>query len=222
MQGDVTINGADAYTTYGLNLEDGALSALMTPAPTKEFIETKSRLSSGKKVIVNSPKLDSRELTLPFHIVGSTKEEFLSNYSLFCSNVLANGSFTLETKYQQGVVYNLIYLSCTQFRQYQQSMGIFSLKVLEPDPTDRQGTSGGGGTIDPSITYNLTFVCSPENGGSCGCGQQNPIASGTILEVRAVANEGYTFVQWSDGNTNANRAVTMNSDITLTAIFEEN
>ncbi len=136
MTGDVWINGKDAFTQYGINLEDGALSALMTPAPMKDYIEGKSRMRNGKTVIAN-PRYDSREITLPFHLIAADKTEFFGKYSLFCSEVLAGGTFTLKTKYQSGVVYRLVYLSCSQFSQYCQSLAKFSLKVEEPDPTDR-------------------------------------------------------------------------------------
>lgn len=151
MTGDVTINNYDAFTRWGVNLEDGALSALMTPAPMKEFIESKSRVAHGKKIITKAPKVDAREVTLPFHIMAKTKEEFFDKYNLFCEEVLKPGAFTLKTKYQPQrtkivggvaqtipeVVYHLVYLSCTQFSQYDQRLGRFSLKVAEPDPTNR-------------------------------------------------------------------------------------
>ena len=52
--------------------------------------------------------------------------------------VLAKGKFEIKTKYQPNVVYRLVYLSCTQYRQFMQEMAVFSLKVSEPDPTDRE------------------------------------------------------------------------------------
>ncbi len=137
MKGDVTINGYDAYTRYGINLEDGALSALMTPAPLKDMVEGKSRLRHGKTVVTDSAKYDSREMTLPLHLIAKDKEEFFQKYNLFCEEVLAKGKFEIRTKYQSGVVYRLVYLSCTQFRQFMQELAVFSLKVEEPDPTDR-------------------------------------------------------------------------------------
>ncbi|MDD6750207.1 MAG: hypothetical protein PUF28_10370, partial [bacterium] len=43
--------------------------------------------------------------------------------------------------------------------------------------------------------------------------------AGTQATVTAVANSGYQFKQWSDGNTSATRSVTVNSNLTLTATF---
>ena len=138
MKGDVKINTYDAYERYGINLEDGAISTLMTPAPMKEYIESKSRLRHGKTIVTTLSKYDSREITLPFHLIAKSKAEFFEKYNLFCSEVLANGKFELSTKYQSGIVYRLVYVSCTQFSQYNRELAVFSLKVEEPDPTDRE------------------------------------------------------------------------------------
>lgn len=138
MQGDLTINGIDAFIRYGINLEDGALSALMTPPPIKEFIENESRLQHGKKVIARWPKYDERELTLPFHLIANNKEDFFRKYNLFCEEVLALGEFELKTRFQPDVVYRLIYLNCTQFSQFIREMAAFALKVSEPNPANRQ------------------------------------------------------------------------------------
>lgn len=137
MKGDVTINNIDAFERYGINLEDGALSTLMTPSPLKEFIENKSRLKHGKTVITKSPKYDSREITLPFHLIAKSKTDFFNKYKLFCDEVLSKGAFELKTKYEPGVVYKLVYISCTQFREFIREMAVFSLKVSEPDPSNR-------------------------------------------------------------------------------------
>lgn len=156
MTGDVFISivpgvWKDAFTEWGVNLEDGALSALMTPPPMKEFIESKSRLLHGKSVITKAPRYDSRDITLPFHIVARSRNEFFLKYNKFCDDVLSNGSFSLKTKYQPAismtvdgspvaipeVVYHLVYLSCTQFSQFQQQLAKFTLKVCEPNPADR-------------------------------------------------------------------------------------
>ena len=147
MTGDVRINGYDAYTEWRVNFEDGAISALMTPASLKEFVEGKSRLQHGKRVVVNSPKMEEREVTLPFHIVASSKEEFFYYYRKFCREVLMAGEFTLTSRWEPSVTYNgvsvpqpvyhLIYQSCTQFRQFDGKMAVFSLKVTEPNPDNR-------------------------------------------------------------------------------------
>lgn len=39
-------------------------------------------------------------------------------------------------------------------------------------------------------------------------------------QIRAEANYGYKFVQWSDGSTESTRTLIVEEDTTLTAIFE--
>lgn len=43
---------------------------------------------------------------------------------------------------------------------------------------------------------------------------------GATVTLTAVANEGYVFVEWDDGNTNATKTFTANANKTYTAIFE--
>ncbi len=44
-------------------------------------------------------------------------------------------------------------------------------------------------------------------------------AGGTEVEITALPNTGYTFLQWSDGITDMQRTITIDTNITLTAIF---
>ena len=63
---DLLINGRDAYKTWGVRMGDKFLDVLGASLPMKEFIENKSRLEHGKRVIINNPKIDEREITLSF------------------------------------------------------------------------------------------------------------------------------------------------------------
>ena len=134
MIGELFINGKDAYNTWGISMDDTALSALMTPAPSKAFIENKSRLEHGKRVITSSPKKDERSLTLQINLTAATKEEFFARYESFCEE-LSTGVLEIKTKYQPTVIYRTIYSSCQQFSQFMQGIGKFVLKLNEPNPS---------------------------------------------------------------------------------------
>ncbi len=43
---------------------------------------------------------------------------------------------------------------------------------------------------------------------------------GSQATILAIANKGYAFVKWSDGNTENPRTIIANSDLNFTAIFE--
>lgn len=67
--------------------------------------------------------------------------------------------------------------------------------------------------------YNLSVLVSPASGGNVtGAGRY---VAGSQVPVSAVPALGYRFVRWSDGNTNSNRTITVNDDITITAEFEK-
>lgn len=141
LKGQLYINGKDAYTTWGIFMDDTALSTLMTPASNKEFISNKYRAKNGKRVIIHNPCLDEREITVGFNMTAKDKASFLTNYAKFCNDVLATGEVVLHSSFQAKVWYRCVYLSCTQFSQFRQEMAKFSLKLNEPDPSDRGETS---------------------------------------------------------------------------------
>lgn len=127
----------DAFKQWGMSMDSTALSNLMTPAPLKGMVENKSALENGKRVDRDNRKLDERTLTLGFSMWATSKETFLSNYSNFCTNVLAAGKIDLRTKYQSSVEYHLDYLSCQSFGEYAREMAKFVLRVGEANPGSR-------------------------------------------------------------------------------------
>lgn len=136
MTGNCMINGKDAKLEWGLSLSDGGLSALMTPPPNKAYVSNKSRLEHGARTISDNAKMDERSITIPFHIIAKSKAEFYAKYESFCEE-LAKGTLDIEIVYQPNKVYHLLYNSCSQFGEYSQEMAKFSLKVTEPNPSNR-------------------------------------------------------------------------------------
>lgn len=77
------------------------------------------------------------------------------------------------------------------------------------------------GAVTPvNSNIRITVVASPSGGGIVtGSGTY---AVGEEIQITATKNSGYKFVQWSDGNTNATRQITVGStSATYTATFEE-
>lgn len=136
MTGDLFINGKDAYDEWGMFLDETSLSSLMTPAPNKEFIRNSSRLEHGKRVITSNPMKDERNLVLQVCFTAQTEDLFFKRYVSFCKE-LDTGVLTIKTKYQPDVMYKTIYVSCNQFSQFMRGIAKFSLKLIEPNPNDR-------------------------------------------------------------------------------------
>lgn len=137
MKDELYINGKDAYTTWGISMDDTSLSELMTPVSNKEFVENESRLEHGKKVIVSNPRLDARNVTLKINLSATSEQQFFERYNSFCKE-LATGVLEIKSKYQPDVVYKTIYQSCSQFSQFMRGIGKFTLKLVESNPNDRK------------------------------------------------------------------------------------
>lgn len=136
---NVTINGKDAKATWGIVFDSSSVSALMTPASMKDYIENSSRTEHGKRVITNSTlaKVDFRSVTLTFALYANTEDAFFSKYASFCDEIQKTGELTVILSLQPTIVYKLIYKSCTQFTQYNNRLAKFSLKCEESNPKDR-------------------------------------------------------------------------------------
>ena len=80
---ELLINGENAYTTWGVRMGEGFLDVIGASAPMKDFIENKSRLEHGKRVIINNPKVDEREITLSFTIEGNSQSDYQSKKKAF-------------------------------------------------------------------------------------------------------------------------------------------
>jgi hypothetical protein len=73
--------------------------------------------------------------------------------------------------------------------------------------------------IDDLPMPNLTVESNDVTMGTATIIQSNSCTDNTAI-IEAVANEGYLFVQWNDGNTQNPRTITVTQDITYTAIFD--
>lgn len=136
MIGDCFINGKDAYSEWKLVMGVDSVSALMTPPPLKPFTTNKSRTVDGEEVLVKNPRYESRDLQFEISICANSKSEFISNYNKFMLE-LKTGILNIKTKYQQDVLYRLMYVSCSQFTQFNGKLGKFMLKLHEPNPANR-------------------------------------------------------------------------------------
>lgn len=137
LTGQLKINGKDAYTTWGISMDDTSLSTLMTPPPVKAYIENNDRTEHGKRIMTTSVLVDSRDLTLQINLTAENERQFFERYVLFCDE-LSKGILDIETSFQQGVVYHCLYQSCLQFSQFMRGIGKFVLKLTEPNPNKRK------------------------------------------------------------------------------------
>lgn len=135
MKGELFINNKDAYDTWGVSLSEGAYTTLLAPPPMKDAIVNESRLYHGKQVY-NIAKVNSRQLTLEVHFTAKSKEDFFNKYLSFCDE-LNKGELEIKTSLQPDIVYKFLYISCSQFKQFNLGIAKFSLKLEEYNPMER-------------------------------------------------------------------------------------
>lgn len=135
---DLIINGKDAYQTWGVRMGDGFLDAIGASSPMKDFIESKSRLEHGKKVITTNPKIDEREITLTFTIKGSSQPDYQAKKKAFFEE-LYKGKVDIQVPANGIEIYHLIYLgkSIAYAQSLDRTFGKISSKFCEPNPAER-------------------------------------------------------------------------------------
>ena len=106
---ELLINGENAYTTWGVRMGEGFLDVIGASAPMKDFIENKSRLEHGKRVIINNPKVDEREITLSFTIEGNSQSDYQAKKKAFFDE-LYKGVVDIQVPANSNEIYHLIYL----------------------------------------------------------------------------------------------------------------
>lgn len=78
----MTINGRDAFKTYGLFMTAAGLAALKAPRTPKEPVTCESRLEHGKRVILPQPGdgvgplFESREFSMEVNMTAKTAAQF--------------------------------------------------------------------------------------------------------------------------------------------------
>lgn len=135
---DLLINNKDAYAIWGVRMGEGFLDTIGASSPMKEFIENKSRMEHGKRVIINNPKLDEREITLSFTIEGNSQSDYQAKKKAFFEE-LYKGAVNIQVPANSIDVYHLIYLgkSITYAQGLDRTFGKISSKFCEPNPANR-------------------------------------------------------------------------------------
>lgn len=139
MNGLCKINNLDAYTTYGVIFPETSVSKLTAFAPLKSYIKNKGASFDGVHVIPTSdftPKVDERDITLVFYLRAKNLTQYNERLDSF-ESVLRAGMFTLWFAERPNSLYRLLYQSCNEFKSFNGRLAKFTLKVTEPNPTNR-------------------------------------------------------------------------------------
>lgn len=136
MNGDLLINGKDAWTTWGVRMGDDFLNVIDGFNEMKDYIENESRLEHGKRVITDNAKVDSREITLQFTIEGSSESDYRTKKKAFQTE-MEKGAVNIKVPALGTDIYKLVYLgkSVSYAMSSDRCFGKVSAKFEEPNPT---------------------------------------------------------------------------------------
>lgn len=141
----------DAYTEYGMSLEDGAISEIITPAPMKEGVSNSASTSHGVAYLGETlGKKNERSLSFNIHILAATEAAGWTAYRRFCREVLDAGYVQMKIvdgtepfpTYLSGSTetagaLHLLFVSCQQVGRYRMQLLKWTLTFKEPHPEIR-------------------------------------------------------------------------------------
>lgn len=141
---ELLINGKDAFQEWGLRMGDDFISNILSPVALKEFIENESALEDGKRVILASPKLADRDVSLAFTIEGINEVDYINKYKSFV-NELQKGQVLINVPILGGEIYRLTYLKSTSFSlNKSRTFSRLVVKFNEPNPSQEGRINDNG------------------------------------------------------------------------------
>ena len=142
MKGELYINGKDAWDTWGVNMGEDFLNVIDGFAPMKDYVENDSRLEHGKRVLIDSPRVASRDLTLHFTVMGSDAADFRTKRKAFEAE-LQKVKVDIRVPALGDEVFHLIYTgkSVGYAVNISRTFCTVSSKFEEPNPMDRTANS---------------------------------------------------------------------------------
>ena len=133
MTGDLFINTKDAWTTWGVFLEDGSEDKLLLASPLKDYIGNKSRQDHGKQILATTPRVDERNVTVVF-CFANAPTNFITRYKAFTTELYL-GTITLQVV-RLGITFNLKYLNSNALSSMT-TLGKVAVTFSEPNPMNR-------------------------------------------------------------------------------------
>lgn len=123
----------DAYTAFGLSMEDEGLGRLIAPIPHKEPVVNKNVTAHGAMVIESSCGLhDEQTISIPVHITAPSRAAFWTRYAAFCSTIDSD-YIHVKTCYTGNKEFKCRYLACQNFSEFMQQMAKFDLVLYLPN-----------------------------------------------------------------------------------------
>lgn len=144
IKGLLYINGKDVYAEYGAILchdkqnRNVNYSELLKPPKMKAYISVEFRELDGEKLPATLlPRVEGRDISLQFAIVGRSKADFFDKYDKFLT-MLRSGWLEFNLP-DLGRTFRIYYKECSGYKQLTplsatQIGAKFTVKFREPEP----------------------------------------------------------------------------------------
>lgn len=137
MKGQLTINGRDAYTTWGVSLGEGSVAELLTAPDVKDYVTNDCPNEDGIRVsITDGLRYKSREVQLNICITSRGESDYLAKYRSFMEE-LKKGVSEWVLMSDSSTHYRLVYEKMSSFAQIRFKIAKFVLNMVEPNPANR-------------------------------------------------------------------------------------
>lgn len=230
----------------GTNNTDGSMSASDFASNYKSALQAIQSAYSYCDIIVAAvppiPQAHAQYPNVSMEIINSFNEAVAqmcseSGYKfLNITEVLLGSDGYGKANYYQSDDIHLRKDGLTAIMDYARTHAYLGTEDRRPDtaniPTRRKGGGDGAGVATPKPDDDEKLYTAQYNvdqkGGTLESGDQKGVTSLTFkdvkssasLTVKAVPSEGYEFVKWSDGNTNATRTdKDFKQNLNVTAVF---
>lgn len=129
---------------YGITLIRGWREALLKPASVKDYTSNDSRLEHGVRMVATAKfaKMSQREVQISMLLEGSTQSDYLKKYQTLLNAIAYSGLVHLKVPCM-GLVFKMVYSDCSKYGDFGMTKGNFTLKLTEPNPSDRETFSIG-------------------------------------------------------------------------------
>lgn len=134
MNGELYINGKDAWSNWKVRLDDG-YDSLMLPANPKEYTSNDMRSQPGIQKFKSNTQPQAKEVQLVFAFTCDSKDEYLSNFKSFTDELKGDVTIrvtALKTTYHLTISDYISLSSGTGLRD-----GRLSVRFSEDNPQDR-------------------------------------------------------------------------------------
>ena len=139
MKGQLTINGRDAYTTWGVSLGEGSVAELLTAPDVKDYVTNDCPNEDGVRVMIPSDglKYKQRQVQLTINISSRNGADYLEKYRSFVSTLKKDITIWRLSE-DSSVTYRLVYEKMENFSQVDFKLAKFVLNMIEPNPANRK------------------------------------------------------------------------------------